>query len=314
MDHHPREMFRRYEGNPILTAADFPEMVNAVFNPGAVVVDGETVLLVRVEDRSGISRLTVARSRDGYTGWVVEPAHGLRPELDTWAERWGVEDPRITAVGDEFLITYTGFSGGGPLVCLAATRDFRTFERRGVIQAPEDKDAALFPVRFGGRWALLHRPVPNFPTFGAHIWVSWSPDLRHWGDPSVLLEARSGGWWDANRVGIGPPPLETPAGWLVLYHGVRTTVSGALYRLGVALLDREDPTRVLVRSNEWIFGPGAPYEVSGDVGGVVFPCGWVLDADGDTLRLYYGGADSVVAVATGSLTDVLDHLERHDVN
>jgi predicted GH43/DUF377 family glycosyl hydrolase len=309
--HHPREIFRRFEGNPILTAMDVPDMVNAVFNPAAVMVGSETVLLVRVEERSGLSRLNVARSADGYTDWVVDPDHGLFPELDTWSERWGVEDPRITKIDGEYLITYTGFSGGGPLVCLAATRDFVTFERRGVVQAPEDKDAALFPTRFGGRYALVHRPVPNLPSLGAHIWLSWSPDLRHWGDPCLLLEARSGGFWDAGKVGLGPPPLETPDGWLLCYHGVRTTASGSLYRLGLALLDRDDPTRVLARSNEWVFGPSAPYEVAGDVGGVVFPCGWILDPDGDTVRLYYGGADSVVAVATGSLAALLDHLGRH---
>jgi predicted GH43/DUF377 family glycosyl hydrolase len=311
MNHDPREILRRYPGNPVLTARDWPDMVNAVFNPAAVSFEGETLLLVRVEDRTGRSHLTVARSHDGYSKWIVEPERSLRPRYDSHEERWGIEDPRITQCGDEYLIVYTGFSVGGPLVCLAATTDFRTFERRGVLMTPEDKDAALFPCQFDGRWALVHRPVPLTPGVGTHIWLSWSPDLRHWGDPTVLVSARRGGWWDAAKVGLGPPPLRTKDGWLLMYHGVRETAAGSIYRVGLALTDLDQPGELLARGAEWVFGPNAPYEQAGDVPGVVFPCGWVLDDDGDTLRVYYGAADSSVAVATASLADLLDLLSRH---
>ncbi len=311
--HDPRELIRRCDHNPILTARDWPTMVNAVFNPAATTFDGETLLLVRVEDRSGLSKLTVCTSRDGYADWIVEPSRSMTPLLDTWEEKWGIEDPRITQIGDTYYIVYTGFSGGGPLVCLASTDDFVRFERHGVLQSPEDKDAALFPRQFDGRWALIHRPVGSTGHVGAHVWLSWSPDLRHWGDPSVIIEARRGGWWDANKVGLGPPPMETPEGWLLLYHGVRTTVAGGLYRLGLALVDLEDPTRTIARSNEWVFGPCAPYETAGDVPDVVFPCGWILDDDGDTIRMYYGAADSCVAMATASLGELLKHLYLHPI-
>jgi len=146
---------------------------------------------------------------------------------------------------------------------------------------------------------------------GAHVWMSWSPDLVHWGDARVLLAARRGGWWDANKIGLGPPPLETPLGWLICYHGVRPTASGSIYRLGLAMLDLEDPRRVLTRGDEWVFGPHAPYERSGDVPDVVFPCGWLMDDDGDTLRMYYGAADSTIGLATASLADLVDHLKSH---
>lgn len=308
---HPRDLFRRYEGNPIILPEQFPQMVNAVFNPGAVVFEDETLLLVRVEDRSGVSSLHVATSKDGRTGWTIDLDRALQPQLDGFAEHWGVEDPRITRVGDEFLIVYTGFSAGGALISLAVTRDFRTYDRRGVVMSPEDKDAALFPTTFDGRWALIHRPSPATPSLGAHVWLSFSPDLHHWGDSQVLLPARRGGWWDANRVGLGPPPLLTSAGWLVCYHGVRTTVAGSIYRLGLALLDRDHPECVIARGNEWVFGPAAPYERAGDVPDVVFPCGWILRDDGDTLDMYYGAADFTVCLATASLADLLDHLESH---
>ena len=172
---------------------------------------------------------------------------------------------------------------------------------------PENKDAALFPRRFGGRYAMIHRPVATGGS-GAHIWLSFSPDLIHWGDHRILLQARRGAWWDANRIGVGPPPLETAEGWLVLYHGVRTTMGGCLYRLGLALLDLEDPRRVLRRSDQWVFGPETAYERQGDVGGVVFPCGWILDEPSGMIRLYYGGADTCLALATARLAEVLDYL------
>jgi len=138
---------------------------------------------------------------------------------------------------------------------------------------PDDKDAAVFPRRFGGRWVLLHRPFASYPTAKANIWLTYSPDLKHWGDHCVLLEARRGAWWDANKIGLSPPPIETPEGWLIIYHGVRETPAGCLYRLGLALLDLEDPCRVVLRGDEWIFGPDEPYERAGDVSDVVFPCG-----------------------------------------
>ena len=307
----PRELLKRYSGNPILRPHDFPEMVNAVFNPGATVIDGRTLLLMRVEHRTGLSSLVAATSEDGLTGWEIDPVRGLQPRSDGFEEHWGIEDPRITRVGDEYFVVYVGYSTAGPLVCLAKTRDFVQWERSGVLQPPEDKDAALFPTTFGGRWALIHRPAPAMSGLGAHVWISFSPDLRHWGDARVLLAARHGGWWDSNKVGLGPPPLLTKDGWLICYHGVRVTASGSIYRLGLALLDKDDPTKVLARGNEWVFGPQEPYERSGDVPDVVFPCGWVLRDDEDTLHVYYGAADSVVCVAEASLTRLLSHLEEH---
>jgi predicted GH43/DUF377 family glycosyl hydrolase len=310
----PRELFSRYEGNPIIKPAAFPSMVNAAFNPAAVSFEGQTLLLIRVEDRTGLSRLVVATSDDGFTDWEIDVDRGIAPDVDRFEEQWGVEDPRITRDDDGgYLVVYTGYSPGGPLVCLAETTDFRTFDKRGVIQSPEDKDAALFPRKFDGRWGLIHRPAARSLEHGAHIWLSWSPDLRHWGDSQVLLPARKGAWWDSNKIGLGPPPLLTDQGWLLCYHGVRVTVSGSIYRLGLALLDRDDPTLVIARGNEWVFGPQTAYERSGDVPDVVFPCGWILDDDGETLRMYYGAADSVVCVATASVRELLEHLSNHPV-
>ncbi len=305
-----QQLLKRYEANPILTHRDWPYPINSVFNPGATMVNGQHLLLARVEDRRGFSHLCAARSPNGLTDWKIDPLPTFLPQPEEYPEEtWGIEDPRITWLEDLGLwaVTYTAYSEAGPLVSLASTKDFVNFQRLGPIMPPENKDAAIFPVKFKGRYAMLHRPVPSIEGSGKHIWISFSPDLKHWGDHQAVLTARSGGWWDANKIGLSTPPLETSEGWLILYHGVKETVSGSIYRLGLALLDREDPSRVLKRSGQWIFGPEEPYERSGDVGNVVFPCGWILM--GDELRVYYGGADSCVAIASARLSDVLDFLK-----
>lgn len=302
----PADVFVRSEANPILTVADVPYPANSVFNPGAATVGRETILLVRVEDLRGMSQLHVARSADGISGWRFDrqPLLSSRGDQDP-EETWGCEDPRLTWLPEreEWAIAYTAYSRRGPLVSLAMTRDFRRVRRLGPATPPDDKDAALFPRRFGGRWAMIHRPSPL--RGGAHMWISYSPDLRHWGDHELLLEARDGAWWDAGKIGLGPPPLETPDGWLVMYHGVHATADGPIYRVGLALLDLENPGVVLHRTDEWMFGPATPYELTGDVGRVVFPCGWTLDEEADRLRLYYGAADTVIGLATARFSEVM---------
>jgi predicted GH43/DUF377 family glycosyl hydrolase len=306
------QLFTRYEGNPILSRQDWPYPINSVFNAGAVrLADGDTLLLCRVEDRRGLSHLCAARSANGIDGWRVDANPTLPANPREYPEEiWGIEDPRITFVPElqRYAIAYTSFARGGPGVSLALTSDFKSFERFGVIMPAEDKDAALLPRRIGGNWALIHRPVT--PT-GAHMWISYSPDLRHWGSHKVILEARRGGWWDANKIGLCSPPIETPKGWLTIYHGVRQTAGGSIYRLGLALFDLGRPDICLQRGDSWMFGPEAPYERNGDVHDVVFPCGQVIDADGDTIRLYYGAADSCMAIATGSIRALLGWLDAH---
>jgi len=299
-------VFIRYEHNPIITVKDLPYPANSVFNAGAITCDGDTLLLLRVEDRRGISHLTVARSTDGITDWTIEDRPTMAPEPERHPEElWGLEDPRITYLEElgKWAVVYTAYSKAGPLVALAYTANFRTFERQGPVMPPEDKDAALFPETFDGRWALIHRPTPADTRYKAGIWISFSPDLRHWGDHQVLLPARDGGWWDSKKVGIGPPPLKTSRGWLMLYHGVRGTAAGDIYRLGLALLDLQDPRKVVARSEEWVFGPAEKYEREGDVAYVVFPCGWTL-RDGQ-VRLYYGASDMCICLATARLDDLL---------
>jgi len=306
------ELFQRYRGNPILAPERWPYPINAVMNAGAAEVDGSTVLLCRAEDRRGISHLTVARSHDGFSNWVVDDRPFLEPQNGVPHESWGVEDPRISWVAElqSWVIAYTSFGPGGPGLSLATTQDFRSVQRLGMVRAPEDKNGALLPRRIGGDWVLLHRPVTAH-THRADIWLSRSTDLHSWSAPEPVLAARPGGWWDSARIGIGPSPIETPHGWLLIYHGVRQTVAGALYRAGLALLDLDNPTIVVRRCDEWVLGPHERYELMGDVPGVIFPCGVVVNPELDELRLYYGAADSCIGLATARYSDVISYVTEH---
>ncbi len=202
---------------------------------------------------------------------------------------------------------YTSYSRNGPLVSLATTKDFRQFTKFGSILPPENKDAGLFPRRIDGKWLMIHRPVTTFP-LGIHMWISSSDDLLHWGDHKFLMAARRGAYWDAGKIGLGPPPMETPEGWLIMYHGVKETPAGCLYRLGLALLDLENPMKIVRRCDPWVMTPTASYERNGDVGYVIFSCGWV-NINGES-RLYYGAADTSVCLATASLADVLSFINN----
>ena len=308
-----KELFQRNPNNPILTAENWAYPANTVFNPGATNFQGKVLLLARVEDRRGFSHLTKAISEDGISNWQIEDVPTLEPEPDKHPEElWGIEDPRISWLDElgRWGITYTAYSRGGPLVAMALTDDFINFDRLGPVMPPEDKDAALFPRHINGKWVLVHRPIVTSCVPGAHIWLSYSDDLVHWSNSQVLMNARRGGWWDASKIGLCTPPLETAEGWLMLYHGVRRTASGAIYRLGLALLDLDNPRKVLHRSDEWVFGPSEVYERQGDVADVVFSGGWVLDDKTGLLKMYYGGADTCIALATASISDILEYIQK----
>ncbi len=305
----PRELFQRFEGNPILTAKDWPYPANTVFNAGATRFNNQTLLLIRVEDLRGSSHLTVATSRDGVTGWEIKGHPALHPDDGLSSESWGIEDPRIAYLetDEKYVICYTGYSRGGPAVCLATTDSFRDFKRYGTILPPFNKDASVFPKKIGGQYVLIHRPA--FSEESAYIWLAKSPDLQHWGQHGLVMETRPG-FWDSQKIGMGPPPIETSEGWLILYHGVRLTAAGSIYRLGLALLDLEDPAKVIRRSQQWVFGPSTDFERAGDVDNANFPCGLVVDEQTDELYLYYGAADTCLALATAKVSELLEFVRK----
>jgi len=305
------ELFDRFPANPIIQAKDIPVPCQSVCNPAACLVDGETVLLLRVVSADNKSNILVARSADGVGNWRYNSQPLLGPMVGSaWYEEWGAEDPRIVFLPDrnEYAITYVGSSRQGAGVCIATTRDFQTVERLGLVIHPYNKDAVLFPRKIGGRYHLLHRPTAG-PL--ENIWLADSDNLRDWGGPLCVLEEEDQPGWDSGKMGAGPPPIETPQGWLLLFHGVQHEESGWLYRMGLALLDLSDPSKVIARAPSWVFEPRRPYEMRTGQPGIVFPTGAVVR--GDILHLYYGAADSTVAFATAPLARLVDALESYRV-
>ena len=266
-------------------------------DPRIFVADGRSWL-------TSISHLRVARSADGIR-FEVDDAPALVPATEY--ETFGVEDPRITRLGDRYWINYTAVSPLGIATALASTRDFRTFERHGVIFPPNNRDVTIFPEQVGGRYVALHRPMPH-GLGTTSIWLASSPDMIRWGDHRIVAEPRAG-MWDDVKIGGGAVPVRVRAGgvdgWLAVYHGV--TGEPHTYALGALLLDAADPSRVLGRSREPILRPETPYELKGFFGHVVFTCGLV--EQGDALRVYYGAADGVTAVADLPIDEIVEGLE-----
>ncbi|MGI4788954.1 MAG: hypothetical protein ACRYFS_08895 [Janthinobacterium lividum] len=293
-----REVFVREPTNPIITPADMPFPCKAVCNPAACLIKGEVLLLLRVIDDKDRSHLHIARSKNGIHDWRIETTPLLSPDVDSgWYDNLGCEDPRITYLEErsEYIITYVGLSRYGAGVCLASTQDFTSATRLGMAIHPYNKDAALFPRKIGGKYQMLHRPTAG-PI--ENIWISESDDLMHWGNPRCVIEEADQPGWDSGKVGAGPPPREGRSGWFLIFHGVKQVEDSWEYRFGMALLDKENPSKVLKRWPEWVFGPQEPYEMRGSRPGVVFPTGLVeLE---DRFYVYYGAADTSVALATAS--------------
>jgi predicted GH43/DUF377 family glycosyl hydrolase len=301
----PTLIFDKVKENPILSAHQWPMPVNSVFNSGACRTEKETVLLCRVEDTFGLSHLWVARSTDGVTDWRIDPTPLLSPNPKKQSELWGFEDARISRlVGhSEWMVTCTAYGPPGPSVYMFTT-DFQVVSD-GKTVLTNDKNASVFPKKFNDQWLMLHRPTSSEMSGRSVIEISRGSDLKSWGETQVVMSARDGNWWDSVRIGIGPPPFETSDGWLLLYHGARDTVAGAVYRVGVALLDSSNPAIVTHRGESWLLSPQENYERIGDVNNVVFPCGMVIDEENDEIFLYYGAADTCMALARGRLSEVM---------
>ncbi len=335
-----------------LPASDAGYKVIGAFNPGAIRIGDEIVLLVRMaelptEVRAGfvglpswedgqrmvqwvaeadfdvtdarvvrgkhdhllrltsISHLQVFRKRDGDPKWLAGSL--LMP--DSPLEEFGIEDPRITRIDQTYWITYVAVSRHGAATALASSQDMVTFQRHGMIFCPENKDVLLFPQRIAGQYVALHRPNPNSHFSPPQIWLARSPDLLHWGQHQNLYRGQS--VWEGDRVGGGTPPILLDEGWLHLYHGSRRSEhlgQVGTYSVGALLLDRDDPSIILARSAAPIMVPTTEFERFGFVPDVVFPTG-IID-HGETLNVYYGAADTSVAVVEFSRAELLESLQR----
>jgi predicted GH43/DUF377 family glycosyl hydrolase len=298
-----RDYLHRYEGNPIITLENIPFRCNTVFNCSPVKLGGRYLLLLRVEGQQGYSFFALAESQDGYH-FTVKPNPVMLPAKQgpfAGYEVKGIEDPRITGYNGVYYILFTAVSPWGPRIEIAQTHDFEDFRRIAFISEPGNKDGVLFPEKIGGRFVRLDRPIGK--GIGS-IWISYSDDLIHWGGHRVLITPRPG-MWDSYRVGASVPPIRTEKGWLEIYHGVKMTSTGPIYKIGSALLDLENPARLVARCDEPLLAPRELYERIGDVHNVVFACGAIIEPDGE-MKIYYGAADTCICVATAPFNDILE--------
>jgi predicted GH43/DUF377 family glycosyl hydrolase len=298
-----RPLVKRYEGNPILTKNDVPYLVETVHNAAATKFEGRYILLFRSHLLNGRSIIGIARSDDGYD-FKVDSKPFMVPSTEaafSRFEEYGVEDPRICRIDDAYYITYSAYSRFGVRIGLARTHDFKTIERISVISQPDMRNVVLFPEIFNGRYARLDRPHSEINPWS--IWISWSPDLVHWGESEPVINPVNY-HWDQMKIGPGATPIRTSEGWLNIFHGVFPTMDGSVYRLGVALHDIANPATVLGVADDWILSPEDSWELTGYVHNVVFSCGAVAEDDG-SIKIYWGGADTVMCVGTARIADLV---------
>jgi beta-1,4-mannooligosaccharide/beta-1,4-mannosyl-N-acetylglucosamine phosphorylase len=301
----------RSSQNPIVARDQLPRS-NSIFNSAVVEFAGGFAGVFRVDDTSRAMNLHVGRSPDGVH-WDIDPepmtfrrADGRVSEIQARFEH--AYDPRVTWLEDRYYLTWcNGYHG--PTIGLAYTQDFATFHQLDNAFLPFNRNGVLFPRRIRGHYAMLSRPSDNGHTPFGDIFCSESPDLVHWGRHRHVMAPQP--WtWQATKVGAGPTPIETEQGWLLIYHGVLTSCNGFVYSMGAALLDLDEPWKVVARGRDYLLSPQESYEQVGDVPNVVFPCAALVDRAADRLTVYYGAADTVVCLAHGHLSEVIQYLAR----
>ena len=295
-------IFTKYENNPIMTPAQMPIDVLYTFNPGAIQFGDETILIMDVTTIDDIHRLWIARSRDGIH-FTPDPEKLPMPPVDPYHPEMNTYDPRITKIGDDYIILYASdLEQNQVRVGILRTRDFKTFERVATGSDLGNRNGCLFPEKINGNYVRFDRPFGN-ELAPCSMWFSESPDLVYWGK-SRPVTYKGKPFIDGFKMGAGAVPIRTEKGWLEIYHTVSCTCNGFIYRLKAMLLDLEDPSKIIGYTKNFLLWPEYDYEMRGRVMDVVFTCNALLDPDG-TIRVYYGAADTNIGLATAKIDDVI---------
>ena len=297
--HH--DIVKRWEGNPMIVIEDLSFKCNDILNASAFKIKDEYVLLITIENLDGSYSIYPAKSADGYDFDIADKPILERSSSGPFSiyEGHGIQDVRITMLEDEYYLCYNACGSHGYCTGLAKTKDFKSIERIGIISQPDTKGTVLFPEKINGRYARLERPNE-----GGSIWISYSNDLLYWGWSEVVMTPR-GGFWDSNRIGPATTPYKTDVGWLIVYYGVKETSAGPLFRLGAAILDTENPTKIIERTNIPILSPRKKYERIGDVPNVVFTCGAIIE-DNNEMKIYYGASNSCICVGLTKIDSIIN--------
>jgi len=299
----------RYTKNPVI-GPDLVPSANSLFNSAVVSFNGEFRGVFRCDDRRRVMALHAGRSPDGLR-WQIddERIHFLAAE-GTEPLEWGYGyDPRVVRIDDRYVITWCNAYAGWPTIGVGYTHDFETFYQMENAFLPFNRNGVLFPRRIRGHYAMLSRPSDRGHTPFGEIYYSESPDLVYWGRHRLVMRPAAG--WQSTKVGAGPVPIETSEGWLLFYHGVLTSCNGFVYSMGAALLDLDEPWKVIARAAPYLLHPQELYEQVGDVPNVVFPCAALADAASGRIAIYYGAADTVIGLAFCRVDEVVDFLRTH---
>ncbi|XHR28233.1 MAG: glycoside hydrolase family 130 protein [Chthoniobacteraceae bacterium] len=298
----------RYDANPIIDRRPLPQ-ATGIYNSAVVAFEGKFVGVFRTEYKDRMPHLHVGWSEDGLS-WSFSPTEIEFVCADAEiAQREYSYDPRLTRIGDDYYVTWcNGYHG--PTIGIARTRDFKTFEQLENAVLPYNRNGVLFPRQINGKYAMLSRPSDTGHTPFGDIFYSESPDLTYWGKHRHVM-AKGPGWWQDKKIGAGPSPIETSEGWLLFYHGVAETCNGFVYSTGAALLDLDQPGKVLYRTNQAILMPEAPYELTGFVPNVVFPVTSLVDAATGRVALYCGAADTVTSLAFCQVEELVAFIKAN---
>lgn len=295
---------RRHLHNPIIRAEDMPFRAQCVFNSGATLFDGKVCMVLNAWDATWSPRFLVAHSVDGVR-FTIEPENIIppMPEYYFW-QQGGMFDTRITRLEGSYYVTFNSYAAeAGGRIRMLKTDDFRHFEDMGFITSSDHRNCVLFPEKIDGSYVRLERP--NGQEKLGEIFISYSPDLVHWGRAELLLN-KGVQYWESKKVGPGAPPVKTEQGWLVIYHGCREHMNGITYNVGCMLLDLADPSRIIGKMKECLMWPQEPYELCGNVPQVVFPTAAVAHGQPDELKIYYGAADKCMALAQASVSVLVE--------
>ena len=300
-------VLRRYEGNPIIVPGQI-KGVNSVFNSAVVPFEGGYAGVFRCDEQDRAMTLHPGFSSDGIR-WDISPER-IRllcddPEIATHGYGY---DPRVIPLDGTYYVCWCN-DYHGPTIGLARTDDFQTYHQMENLLPPYNRNGVLFPRKIKGKFAMLSRPSDRGHTPFGDIFYSESPDLEHWGHHRFVISPKGG--WQSTKVGAGPTPIETDEGWLLFYHGVITQCNGFEYSFGAALLDLDQPWKVIYRTASYLMGPRTLYERVGDTSNVVFPCAALADAPTGRITIYYGAADTVTALAFTKIDELLDFIKAN---
>jgi beta-1,4-mannooligosaccharide/beta-1,4-mannosyl-N-acetylglucosamine phosphorylase len=299
----------RFGGNPVIGWNPIPKAAR-VYNSAVAPFEGAFAGVFRADQKNGRATLFAGKSKDGIN---IE----LNPDPIQWVNEDGTPnptsyayDPRVVRIGDTYYINWCDDMHGAS-IGMGKTKDFKTFVRLPNPLMPFNRNGVLFPRKVNGKYLLLSRPSDSGHTPFGDIFLSESPDLTYWGNHKYVMGKGGSGWWQGTKIGAGPIPIETKEGWLLFYHGVSGTCNGFVYSFGATLLDIDNPSKVLYRTRDYLLTPEKPYETTGFVPNVAFPCANLYDAATGRIAIYYGAADTYTAIAFTQVDELIDYIKKN---